>query len=115
MEKKEGVTPNDVLQAFPGARSVSKFPASFIRLRGKSYLTEGDWLEIPEADRQAILEEASHWVLEGGTWRRTDKKMMGPLRCPQCGENPRAKVVRPTWSATRWDWMCHKCGRTVEK
>src|SRR4029450_7194409 len=53
--KDPGVTPGDVFRIFGnGATAI---------------LTEADWLEIPEADRQAILQEAVRWVYEDGVFR----------------------------------------------
>src|SRR4030095_1441040 len=53
--KDPGVTPGDVFRIFgSGARTI---------------LTEANWLEIPEADRQAILQEAVRWVYEDGVFR----------------------------------------------
>jgi hypothetical protein len=50
-----GVTPGDVFRIFgSGARTI---------------LTEADWLEIPEADRKAILQETARWVYEDGVFR----------------------------------------------
>ena len=71
--KKPGVTPGDVFRIFGnGARTI---------------LTEADWLDIPEANRQAILEEAALWVYEDGVfrgdgqWRRKTRK--GLLKHPE--------------------------------
>jgi hypothetical protein len=62
--KYPGVTPGDVFRIFGnGATAI---------------LTEADWLEVPEADRQAILEETARWIYEDGIfrddgqWRRTN-------------------------------------------
>jgi hypothetical protein len=50
-----GVTPGDVFRIFgSGARTI---------------LTEADWLETPEADWQAILQEAVRWAYEDGVFR----------------------------------------------
>lgn len=38
----------------------------------RTILTEDNWQEIPEADRQAILREASRWVQVNGTWHRLE-------------------------------------------
>jgi hypothetical protein len=64
--KEPGVNPGDIFRIFGnGARTI---------------LTEADWLEIPEANRQAILEEAALWVYEDGVfrgdgqWRRKTRK-----------------------------------------
>jgi hypothetical protein len=71
--KEPGVTPGDIFRIFGnGARTI---------------LTEADWLEIPEANRQAILEEAALWVYEDGVfrgdgqWRRKTRK--GLLKHPE--------------------------------
>jgi hypothetical protein len=50
-----GVTPADVFRIFGnGATTI---------------LTEADWLEVPLADRQAILDEAARWAYEDGVFR----------------------------------------------
>jgi hypothetical protein len=35
--------------------------------------------------------------------------------CQHCVGNEHAKVVKRTWSDGRWDWMCHRCGRRVQR
>jgi hypothetical protein len=37
------------------------------------FLSEADWSQIPEADRQAILEEAAKWVWKDQRWQRANK------------------------------------------
>lgn len=73
------------------------------------------WLEIPEADRLAILEEASHWIKKNGRWCRVVEDSKSPHQCheKQCADSRHAKVVMRTWPDGKWDWMCHRCGRAV--
>ena len=56
-----GVTADDVLRIFPGAKVLPR-------------TSEAEkWLEaqgVPEDDRKAILEEAARWVLKDGRWQR---------------------------------------------
>jgi hypothetical protein len=64
---------------------------------------------ISEAERPELS--------QGDTWRRQgDKPSAAPLRCHEmsCKDDPYARVVRRVWSPTRWDWMCHRCGREVK-
>lgn len=53
--KEPGVTPGDVFRIFGNSAG--------------TILTKADWLEIPEADRKAILEETARWVYEDGVFR----------------------------------------------
>jgi hypothetical protein len=36
-----------------------------------------------------------------------------PKSCEHCVGNKHAKIVKRTWANGKWDWMCHRCGRTV--
>src|SRR5262249_39580174 len=95
------VTVDDMLRVFHGARVIRPEPDW--------------WLETPEADRLAILEEASNWIKKNGRYVRTPEESRGPHRCQEkyCIDSAHAKVVMRTWPGGKWDWMCHRCGRAV--
>ena len=98
--------PESITTVSPGAKVIQ------LKSEAETWL---DAMEVSEADRQAILEDASHWVLEDDAWRRTDKELMGPLSCKHCEDDKHARIVRRTWSPTGGgDWMCHACGKTVK-
>ena len=91
----------DVLDIFPGARIV----------------TGGS--EIPEVDRQAILEEAARWVWKDERWQRANKEKSQSASCPYC-DKPHVpewrrggKIVRVTEADGTKSWSCHFCGRRV--
>jgi hypothetical protein len=56
--KDPGVATGDVFRIFGNS--------------ARTILTEEDWLEIPETDRQAILREASRWVRVNGRWHQLE-------------------------------------------
>src|SRR5262249_10994084 len=78
-----------------------------------SRIAEADWAKVPEADQRAIRAEADQWVRIEGEWRRLDKQELVLLGCPTCGDDPLAKLVIRTWPNSKWEWMCHKCGKIV--
>jgi hypothetical protein len=56
-----GITVDDVLRVFPGAKVLPRTSEAEM------------WLEaqgVSEDDRKAILEEAARWVLKDGRWQR---------------------------------------------
>jgi hypothetical protein len=91
------------------------FNESGLKIANKedSRIAEADWAKVPEADQRAIQAEAEQWVQVQGVWRRLDKPQLGPFRCLNCGDDPLSKVVMRTWPNSKWDWMCHKCGKVV--
>jgi len=95
------VTVDDVLRVFHGARVIRPEPDW--------------WLETPEANRLAILEEASHWIKKNGRWCRLVEDSKGPHQCQetQCADSRHARVVMRTFPNGKWHWMCHRCGRAV--
>jgi hypothetical protein len=116
---KSGITAVDVLSVFPGARvglrtsekylcCVCSLPLPLDR-DGYLYLWAHEcWTrgvvevpdeEISEADRQAILEEASRWLevpSPKGQWDKPswrwlgDKPLVGPYRCKHCGDDKKS-------------------------
>jgi hypothetical protein len=97
--RPKGIELGDVLRVFPGSRVVPPEPEW--------------WLDTPQADRVAILEEASRWTKKNGCYVRVVEEWKGPHRCEHCGDHPHAKVVTRSWPDGTWDWTCHKCGRAV--
>jgi hypothetical protein len=94
-----GVAPGDVFRIFGND--------------AQTILTDENWAEVNEADRQAIGQEAMGWArVAPKEWCRAKKSTS--LMCSDCGDDPHAKVVRRTYANGKWDFMCHKCGRTVK-
>jgi hypothetical protein len=54
--REPGIRPGDVFRVFGN--------------KSRTILTDANWLEIPEAHRKAIEEEAAQWTLRNGPWRR---------------------------------------------
>jgi hypothetical protein len=87
-----GVNPGDVFRIFgSGARII---------------LMEADWVEIPEADRQAIAEEAARWAYEDGVfkddgqWHRANMVVRSMVSKPVLKKKP-IKRKRKLSEATR--------------
>jgi hypothetical protein len=107
--KEPGIGPCDVFRVFGN--------------KARTILTDANWLEIPEAHRKTIEEQAAQWTRRNGRWRRNFPppiKVNGqPATCCRCAKKnsytqpwrKNGRIVERVEAGGRRVWACHYCGQ----